>query len=592
MQLIKNNPYRIVGLLVGASPKDQKRQIGRLINFIDAKQDPDEDFSFPTLGNLHRTIDSVNDAASKLNLDSDKMSAALFWFYKGNAITDEPALDALKEADQQTSTEIWTKLTATGEVTQRNSSAFQNLSTLSLCNAFNGSTVNANLVEQGISLKLKFLESDFIKELQERATDKTYKATKKELQLLFLNQVQSEIGKSGEITSYKFIEILSKQVFSAKDDFLKGFVQKPIEQIEKIIEDAKDKRRANKASAVNIGTILYEQTHESLSQLKSILGISNIKFSSISDRVSEEVLQCGEDYFFHHKESKADPGSASMDLYRKAKALAIGNIVKQRSQEKMEYLQQWIDDAPNRKKQILIEESVQFIISKIETFQNISAKVSNAKDLVDSCKPRLLVLKNALGLTDDGYIKISSTIVSNAEGMLVTAVNNAQEVLRKYQELDAKTKRILGKSYLDERDELLQIINNAYDVTTSMQSMDMVHSAKESFQKNRAILSLIRNNMTAGTDPSPRTTPRIPTGTPPRHSGCYIATMAYGDYDHPQVVILRQFRDNVLNKSILGRWLIRTYYHYSPKLVEKLKYNKTVNSIIRKSFNEFIKVIK
>jgi hypothetical protein len=45
---------------------------------------------------------------------------------------------------------------------------------------------------------------------------------------------------------------------------LKGFVQKPIEQIEKKIEEAKTKRKANKANAVNIGKALFEQTSENL----------------------------------------------------------------------------------------------------------------------------------------------------------------------------------------------------------------------------------------------------------------------------------------------------------------------------------------
>ena len=74
--------------------------------------------------------------------------------------------------------------------------------------------------------------------------------------------------------------------------------------------------------------------------------------------------------------------------------------------------------------------------------------------------------------------------------------------------------------------------------------------------------------------------------------GCYIATMAYGDYDHPQVLQLREFRDNVLAKSCLGRLLIKVYYHYSPKLVEKLKNKKHINTMIRKTLNQFIKLIK
>ena len=33
---------------------------------------------------------------------------------------------------------------------------------------------------------------------------------------------------------------------------------------------------------------------------------------------------------------------------------------------------------------------------------------------------------------------------------------------------------------------------------------------------------------------------------------CFIATAVYGDYDHPQVVKLRAFRDQVLMKSLGG----------------------------------------
>jgi hypothetical protein len=73
---------------------------------------------------------------------------------------------------------------------------------------------------------------------------------------------------------------------------------------------------------------------------------------------------------------------------------------------------------------------------------------------------------------------------------------------------------------------------------------------------------------------------------------CYVATMAYGNYSHPKVLVLRKFRDEVLDQSAFGKWFIKTYYHYSPKLVERLKEQKAVNSIIRKALNQFIKFIK
>jgi hypothetical protein len=45
---------------------------------------------------------------------------------------------------------------------------------------------------------------------------------------------------------------------------------------------------------------------------------------------------------------------------------------------------------------------------------------------------------------------------------------------------------------------------------------------------------------------------------------CFVATAAYGSYDHPQVRILREFRDEVLLSSRLGQVLVLGYYGASP----------------------------
>ena len=577
MQVIINNPYRTVGLLVGATAAEQRRQLTRLQRFIEAEQEPDSDFSFPTLGQLHRTIESVTEAASKLNLDIDKMNAALFWFYKGNPITDEPALDSLKEADQQSTTQIWIKLTASGEVTQRNSSAFQNLSTLLLCNAFNNSTINADLLEQGISLKLKFLESDFIKDFKALATDETFKTTKKELQLLFLNQVQSEVDKNEGITPQKFLEILSNQSFLAKDDFLNDFVQKPIEQIAKQIDEVRVKRKTNKANAAIIAKSLFEQTADGLAQLKSILGTSNLKFSSISDKVSDEILQCGIDYYSHYKDSSTDPGSASMALFRKAKTLAIGNIAKQRCQENTENLQRWIDGKPDRDKQSKILVDFQNVTNLIDEYEQRDQTVSNAKQLLSSARPSLNNIRNVLGNDDELYLGLSSRIASDAQGMLVSDVNALQEKFSSSYDSTLK----LGAILL-----LRQRVNEAYEVTTSIGEMDLTDDFRTHYTSNRNSLHGLKtqlSNVNTGSGNS---------STGSSGGGCYIATMAYGDYDHPQVLILRQFRDNVLDKVMLGKWLVKTYYNYSPMLVAKLAHRKTANDIIRIALNQFIKLIK
>ena len=74
--------------------------------------------------------------------------------------------------------------------------------------------------------------------------------------------------------------------------------------------------------------------------------------------------------------------------------------------------------------------------------------------------------------------------------------------------------------------------------------------------------------------------------------GCYIATMVYGDYDHPQVMVLRDFRDSVLQKYAPGRAFIRFYYRYSPTWVEHLKDKKKINNVIRFILDKFIAIYK
>lgn len=75
-------------------------------------------------------------------------------------------------------------------------------------------------------------------------------------------------------------------------------------------------------------------------------------------------------------------------------------------------------------------------------------------------------------------------------------------------------------------------------------------------------------------------------------SACYIATMCYNDYDHPQVMVLRDFRDSVLLQHYWGEAFVRFYYRNSPQWVECLKDKAFVNKVIRKMLDKFIILYK
>ncbi len=73
-----------------------------------------------------------------------------------------------------------------------------------------------------------------------------------------------------------------------------------------------------------------------------------------------------------------------------------------------------------------------------------------------------------------------------------------------------------------------------------------------------------------------------------KKAGCYIATAVYGSYEAPEVLVLRRFRDDVLARSLAGRWLIRFYYMTSPPIAKRLKDAKRANAFVRKFLDRLV----
>lgn len=62
---------------------------------------------------------------------------------------------------------------------------------------------------------------------------------------------------------------------------------------------------------------------------------------------------------------------------------------------------------------------------------------------------------------------------------------------------------------------------------------------------------------------------------------CFVASVAYGDTDHPDVILLRGFRDNVLIHHDIGRSFISWYWRNGPKLADAIGWSRTLRSTAR-----------
>jgi hypothetical protein len=355
MQLIKNNPYRQLGLLVGATAKQENNHKTKINQYLDAEHEvPAQyiEFGFSYLGEIERTTQSISLAMANLTLGEDRISSALFWFWNGNPITDEAAFDALRDGDIETAYQIWDKLiTETNEEGKRywKPISLKNFSAYHNCSLINFLKADGNL-QNAVIGKLYFLQSDLIDNFISTIVDGTHKTTSKELQLVFLNQLHSEIEKNKTISFEKFIKILNTHDFLAKQDFLKVILGKPLNQIEQKIEIAKNARKVNKTNAAKAGQELFESTSNDLIQLKSIIGSNDIKYTSIADKVANEILQCSIDYFNEEQEqdSNVDFIGTAMKLAQLADKLAIGSLTKDRIKDSIETLEDMKDREVSR----------------------------------------------------------------------------------------------------------------------------------------------------------------------------------------------------------------------------------------------------
>lgn len=69
-----------------------------------------------------------------------------------------------------------------------------------------------------------------------------------------------------------------------------------------------------------------------------------------------------------------------------------------------------------------------------------------------------------------------------------------------------------------------------------------------------------------------------------RRTGCFIATAVYGSPDVYEVKVLREFRDEVLLSSSVGKGLVSLYYLYSPAIATLVAKSEFAKSFIERVF--------
>jgi len=136
-------------------------------------------------------------------------------------------------------------------------------------------------------------------------------------------------------------------------------------------------------------------------------------------------------------------------------------------------LQEWIKEKPERDKINRIEPHVKSLIILLDSFENKSNSIENAKAIINQCKPLLINIKSILGINNDIYLKLSTRVASIAQHNIIEDVNGGVKNLDLLIEIDRN-------SALNRIKDTLKI---AWEATLLLGSLDM----ESNFKMNRYV---------------------------------------------------------------------------------------------------------
>ena len=567
--MINQNPFCVLGISSMASEREIQKQVTKTTRFAEVGKDISFDTDFSFIGELKRDKESISNASSAIEQPINRLLHSLFWFWNTNHI-DAAAFDNLSKDHTDKATEIWEKVVKDGDVSLKNLSCLFNLKSLYVAQSFKDNSLDSKLLIKGNLLAGKFLNHSELDSYTKQIVGDHIKVSSEELEIKYITSIYSAVKpflkKKNGITTDDFLSSFATFSKKSREHISAKFTGDPIKKIEDQINTTSELREQNPIEALSFGETLYKNTNSQVKSLSKILGQEDLKYQMLANKLANEILQCGIDYFNKlREEDKAEDedGKKVLKLCKLAKKMVsdFESQTNARIDENHQIISEWVKDTSR------------IIINAINKAFKIYEKGGGLYDSNFGRFQEYLEAGNVLVReTTVGFIKMREDLGDNDEIFLNLSDQAVQLVIA----------LVVKSANIKMLDQLIDDYKNreCLSLLEDVESYLMTEETREMFKENYNIIKQNhRNSLGMGTEST-------------EIGDCYIATMVYGDYEHPQVLVLRDFRDDFLAHFLLGRAFIRFYYKYSPSWVKALEHNKIINKSIKKALNTFIKVYK
>lgn len=475
MDIIRNNPYRVLGVLANASRKDIERNKSQIKAFAKVGRTPSFPYDFENvLGKVERTEECLNDAVSKLTFDKDKVAYGLFWFC-ANTFMDEEMLRNLA------STNLDFSISYLCTYGTQEYSTYINLGCLSL---IKGSWSNAAycFVRLFDSLEMwnKYIESicDQPQNISyEEELEKFVDTLISNFPIVnWLDVFHSTNFTTTDEDRQCTIELKHSQIFSY---LLPKYQNKVIAAIDELLKEASGIDRTDAIANLSMAAKLEQSCKELLATLKSTLDEDDRTYTRYADKVALQTLDNCVYYFNNDQGNPACPKNVLRHV-RFCVKIAEGQLAKDRCKKNFDVIKEAYDDMCPQE----VLEEVAFIVGQMKKSFNSYAITGNYEfwNSLRASSEKLTQIKRKIGENERYYWRLSERLILFYFNNIIDFVNNAMKAFESVQSIN----------YYIELDRLHTLLKKCKPILNELESFpkkdpDCISFFNKNYQKFKEI---------------------------------------------------------------------------------------------------------
>ena len=574
LEIIHENPFRILGLPVTATDRDIAKRVNDLATYAEFGKSRDYNTDLPFLSPLKRTSESIDRAAQRLELPDRKLHFANFWFWQSNSV-DELVIEVIGAGDGARALTLLARAIAGKPLVAKTLSNYRNCALLAYIlgnqNDLSELNVGVKSLQQFIRQSVNVLSNPAYPEFAARVVGKTYSVDPTREVIRFAEEL-SRIVRSDQQADLETTKLFLFSFSDAASDVQRHvkmiFTTEPMRRIEEFLEEAALTRVVEPGESYELGLRLADRCGREIEKLTSLLTNEDPHVQGLRDKVAEELIDCSTAYFNEvHEDDEADAIESARILTKKAETFAIGLRARTRVREDLEQIRGF-------ETRHALNAEANRIMAEIGGLPRLDSVALSNKDL----------LGLVVSLINKTAAPLSKLRSSGGEG---------KELYDYFGKLVAQVAVAMCVKYANTTNDFKSVV----PLMARIAPLPMDPEQRRQFNTNKNVLD---RNFQQAQDQTKNSAWRGSNGGRTRvqpqgqasGGGCFIATLVYGSEERSQVIALKRFRDEVLLHSWAGRCFVSLYYAVSPTLVVWLRPYPAVHIGIRKMLDRLVRSVE